>query len=195
VGRRDGNDVPSYRATFSALSSASVALFAVFDFTLPGEIGVAIFYAVSVAIAGWTRSRLFLWLMAALPEVGRFGHDQPASIFLGTVQARGPFVVVVPFLSDGRHCLSSGCWTPLTPSSGVFFAGAGFQLHRLTARRQPWSDERRRWRAEVLVRASPAPSRRRSRPIHAIHRPWPRTAGLCRDSAAPRPGPGRAGPG
>ena len=36
-------------------------LFAFCDFTAPGEINVAIFYASSVTVSGWTRSRRFLW--------------------------------------------------------------------------------------------------------------------------------------
>jgi signal transduction histidine kinase len=43
------------------LTGAITALFALCDFTAPGEINVAIFYASSVTVSGWTRSRWFLW--------------------------------------------------------------------------------------------------------------------------------------
>jgi signal transduction histidine kinase len=49
------------RRNAAMLTSAITALFAFWDFTAPGEVNVAIFYASSVTVSGWTRSRRFLW--------------------------------------------------------------------------------------------------------------------------------------
>jgi signal transduction histidine kinase/CheY-like chemotaxis protein len=48
------------------LTVAITSLFAIGDFSAPGEINVSIFYASSVTVAGWTRSRGFLWATAGL---------------------------------------------------------------------------------------------------------------------------------
>lgn len=44
-----------------ALTITVTTLFAIGDFVAPGEINVSIFYSLSVALAGRTRSRWFLW--------------------------------------------------------------------------------------------------------------------------------------
>jgi len=54
------NRLLSRRNAF-ALTAAATALFVFGDFGAPGEINVSIFYALSVALASWTRSRRFLW--------------------------------------------------------------------------------------------------------------------------------------
>ena len=48
------------------LTTAITALYAICDFMAPGEINVAILYASSVAVSGWSRSHRFIWLTTAL---------------------------------------------------------------------------------------------------------------------------------
>lgn len=48
------------------LTLAITAIYAFFDFTLPGEITVSFLYSTSVVAAGWTRSIRFLWLTTSV---------------------------------------------------------------------------------------------------------------------------------
>ena len=80
----------------AVLSIATAALIAAADFTLRGEINAAIFYAVSVAMAGWTRSRRFLWLMMAMCALLSIGGlalgPQPTADVLWTLYINRSFV-------------------------------------------------------------------------------------------------------
>jgi signal transduction histidine kinase/ActR/RegA family two-component response regulator len=55
----------SYRSMV-ALTAALLLPIVVGDFLAPGELNVAILYTLPVAMAGWTRSRRFLWLTTVL---------------------------------------------------------------------------------------------------------------------------------
>ncbi|HWG80445.1 MAG TPA: PAS domain S-box protein [Stellaceae bacterium] len=63
---RQAIEIVSRPRVAAVLAAAMTIFFAAADFTAPGEINVAIFYALSVAAAGWSRSRRLLWLMTGI---------------------------------------------------------------------------------------------------------------------------------
>lgn len=48
------------------------ALFAAIDFVVPGEVNLAILYALSIGLCAWTRSPRFLWMVAAASVILTF---------------------------------------------------------------------------------------------------------------------------
>ena len=82
----------------AVLSIATAALIAGADFSLPGEINAAVFYVVSVAVAGWTRSRRFLWLTTAMCGLLSIGGlalgKQPTADVLWALYINRCFVAV-----------------------------------------------------------------------------------------------------
>jgi signal transduction histidine kinase len=78
------------------LTVAMTALFAIWDFTAPGEIIVAIFYSFSVAVSGASRSRSFLWLTTiiciGLTYAGLALGPQPAAPVLEQLYINRSFV-------------------------------------------------------------------------------------------------------
>ena len=71
----------------SVLTFALTALYALLDFWVPGALTVAILYASSVVVSGWTRSVRFLWgttlVCLALTYSGlAFGPQPPADMLL-----------------------------------------------------------------------------------------------------------------
>lgn len=87
---------PRSAATFTI---ATAALIAAADFVLPGDINAAIFYGLSVTMAGWTRSRPFLWITTAICALLSIGGlalgPQPAADIIGALYINRCFVVAV----------------------------------------------------------------------------------------------------
>ena len=78
------------------LTAGITAFYAACDFTVPGEIAVAIFYASSVAASGWTRSRAFLWgttlLCIVLTYAGLTFGPKPTTPVLAELYINRSFV-------------------------------------------------------------------------------------------------------
>lgn len=78
------------------LTVAVTTLYAFLDFTLPGEITVAILYSSSVVVAGWTRSTRFLWfttfVCVALTYAGLDFGPQPPKPLLSAFYVNRSFV-------------------------------------------------------------------------------------------------------
>ncbi|HEX5279725.1 MAG TPA: ATP-binding protein [Micropepsaceae bacterium] len=84
------------------LTLTMTALYAFWDFTLPGEFTVAILYASSVVAAGWARSRMFLWLIVllsvALTYAGLAFGPSPPDGLLGAFYINRSFVAFGLFI-------------------------------------------------------------------------------------------------
>jgi signal transduction histidine kinase len=87
-----------FRWSAVALTGVMTTLYAWFDFVAPGEINVAIFYASSVAVAGFSRSRWFLWLTTAiciaLTYAGLLLGPQPTAPVLWALAINRSFVAL-----------------------------------------------------------------------------------------------------
>jgi signal transduction histidine kinase len=86
------------RQTAILVTLAMTALYAFWDFTLPGEFTVAIFYGSSVVASGWARSSRFLWLTTlltvALTYAGLASGPQPPDGLLTAFYVNRSFVAV-----------------------------------------------------------------------------------------------------
>lgn len=64
------------------------ALFAAFDFVVPGEVNVAILYGLCVGLCAWSRSPRFLWAIAAATVILTL-----AGLFFGPAPVTGHYVL------------------------------------------------------------------------------------------------------
>src|SRR5437868_1419753 len=86
------------RRSAVVLTLIMTALYAFWDFTLPGQYTVAILYASSVVASGWARSRRFVWFTTLLSVVLTYGGlafgPEPPEGLLGAFYVDRSFVAI-----------------------------------------------------------------------------------------------------